>query len=112
VNLLGNALKFTREGEVILRIEVRDENQTAALLRFEVVDTGIGISAEAKARIFNAFCQADDSTTRQYGGTELGLAICKQLIHMMQGEIGVASADRALPSGLPCGCPKQIRGCT
>ncbi|MGH8594381.1 MAG: response regulator [Gammaproteobacteria bacterium] len=91
VNLLGNALKFTKEGEVILRTEVREEDAASVSLRFEVVDTGIGISAEAKARIFNAFSQADDSTTRQYGGTGLGLAICKQLIHMMQGEIGVES---------------------
>ncbi|MGH8611572.1 MAG: response regulator, partial [Gammaproteobacteria bacterium] len=92
VNLLGNALKFTKEGEVILRTELREEDTTSALLRFEVEDTGIGIPADAKARIFNAFSQADDSTTRQYGGTGLGLAICKQLIHMMQGEIGVDSA--------------------
>ncbi len=91
VNLLGNALKFTKEGEVILRTEVREEDAASVSLRFEVVDTGIGISAEAKSRIFNAFSQADDSTTRQYGGTGLGLAICKQLIHMMQGEIGVES---------------------
>ncbi len=91
VNLVGNALKFTKEGEVILRTELQEEDATAASLRFEVADTGIGISAEAKTRIFDAFSQADDSTTRQYGGTGLGLAICKQLIHMMQGEIEVES---------------------
>ncbi|MCI0665904.1 MAG: ATP-binding protein, partial [Acidobacteria bacterium] len=72
VNLLGNALKFTKQGEVILRTELREEDATASLLRFEVADTGIGIPTEAKDRIFNAFSQADDSTTRQYGGTGLG----------------------------------------
>jgi len=91
-NLLGNAIKFTDSGEIRIRVENRGEDQQCAVLRFEVHDTGIGISREARSRIFEAFSQADNSTTRKYGGTGLGLAISKQLIELMGGKIGVENA--------------------
>ncbi len=91
LNLAGNAIKFTSEGEVILRARLASEDESGVLVRFEVSDTGIGLSPEAQARLFQPFSQADASTTRRYGGTGLGLAICKQLTDMMGGEIGVRS---------------------
>ena len=92
VNLVGNAAKFTRQGTISLRLSrVNIGEDGNHLLRFEVADTGIGISAEAKARIFEAFSQADSSTTRQFGGTGLGLTICRDLVHLMGGELCVES---------------------
>ena len=88
-NLLGNAIKFTNDGRILARIRIASEDNQAVMLRFEVHDTGIGISREARGRIFEAFSQADDSTTRKYGGTGLGLAISKQLVELMGGAIGV-----------------------
>jgi signal transduction histidine kinase/DNA-binding response OmpR family regulator/HPt (histidine-containing phosphotransfer) domain-containing protein len=91
-NLLGNALKFTDHGRILAKVRVASEDNQAVMLRFEVHDTGIGISREARSRIFEAFSQADDSTTRKYGGTGLGLAISKQLVELMGGAIGVENA--------------------
>ncbi|TFW32001.1 hybrid sensor histidine kinase/response regulator, partial [Massilia horti] len=91
-NLLGNAIKFTEQGCITAKVRVASEDSQAVTLRFEVHDTGIGISREARSRIFEAFSQADDSTTRKFGGTGLGLAISKQLVELMGGSIGVDNA--------------------
>ena len=86
VNLIGNALKFTSQGKVELTVKVSGE-----MLRFDVHDTGIGMTPEVRARLFQPFAQGDSSTTRKFGGTGLGLAICKRLIELMGGEISVDS---------------------
>ncbi|WP_353571540.1 PAS domain S-box protein [Candidatus Albibeggiatoa sp. nov. BB20] len=90
-NLLGNAIKFTEQGEIVLSVAIIEDNENHLRLHFEVRDTGIGISVDDKTRLFQPFCQLDSSTTRQYGGTGLGLMICQRLIEMMQGKIGVDS---------------------
>ena len=91
LNLLGNAVKFTERGDVGVRAFLESENPRHAGIRFEVVDTGIGIAPEALQRIFDRFGQADDSITRRYGGTGLGTTISKEIVEMMGGRIGVSS---------------------
>jgi len=91
INLIGNALKFTAQGSVTLDISVEDEQTDSWRIRFAVTDTGIGISKEAQRKLFEAFTQADSSTTRKFGGTGLGLSISKKIINLMQGELAVQS---------------------
>jgi CheY-like chemotaxis protein/signal transduction histidine kinase len=90
-NLIGNALKFTEKGEVLLRVAAESRSADGLMLHFTVSDTGIGIPVEKQQLIFEAFSQADASTTRRYGGTGLGLAICARLVKMMRGKIWVES---------------------
>ncbi len=91
LNLGGNAVKFTHEGEVSIRAGLEGESETSATIRFEFKDTGIGIPEEKRAQLFSPFTQADASTTRNYGGTGLGLAICRQLAELMGGQVGLES---------------------
>ena len=92
INLSINAIKFTQAGQVELRIAVLSSNNDELTLRFSVHDTGIGIAPELQSNVFAAFTQADSSTTRRFGGTGLGLTICRQLVSLMGGEIGLHSA--------------------
>src|SRR5467141_3869056 len=87
-NLIGNGVKFTQSGSVILTVSSLGESEHAVRLKFAIEDTGIGIAPEAQERIFESFVQADDSTTRRYGGTGLGTTISKQLVEMLGGQIG------------------------
>jgi len=92
LNLAGNAIKFTEKGAVAVTGELIERSGDEIMLRFEIRDTGIGISEEAQERVFDKFSQADASTTRRYHGSGLGLSICKQLVERMGGEIGLTSA--------------------
>ncbi len=91
LNYLGNAIKFTERGSVVLHGQVVEESEDEVVLRFEVEDSGIGISPESQEKLFHTFEQADASTTRRYGGTGLGLAITRRIAEMMGGEVGVRS---------------------
>lgn len=95
INLMGNAMKFTQEGSVTIRVtkggKAMTDPATGLVLRFEIVDTGIGMKEDVAARLFRPFSQADNSTARKYGGTGLGLSICKKLVELMGGMIGVDS---------------------
>jgi len=95
MNLVGNALKFTEAGEVVVRVAVQSLEAADAVLRFEVRDTGIGVKPEDQERIFQAFTQAESSHARRYGGTGLGLAISQRLVGLMGGELGLASEPGA-----------------
>ncbi len=92
INLSGNAIKFTETGEIVIKASLEKEIDDHVMLRFEVIDSGIGIPEQKKELLFKSFSQVDASVTRKYGGTGLGLAISKQLTEMMNGEIGVISS--------------------
>ncbi|HKY92652.1 MAG TPA: response regulator [Nevskiaceae bacterium] len=95
LNLTGNAIKFTESGQIVIRVKVESREGGRVRLRFEVADTGIGMTREQIDRLFAAFTQADTSTTRRYGGTGLGLSISKQLVELMGGTIGATSTPGA-----------------
>ncbi len=92
-NLVGNAVKFTEKGQVVVRLGLADEDADQVRVRFEVMDTGIGISAADRERLFRSFSQLDGSASRSFGGTGLGLAISKQIVELMGGEVGVDSEE-------------------
>ena len=92
-NLISNAIKFTPQGNITIRVLILDEDVNQATVKFEITDTGIGLNEEQKKKLFQAFSQADSSTSRQFGGTGLGLVISQHLVKAMQGDIDVESAE-------------------
>ena len=110
VNLVGNAIKFTHQGGISLRIGILNETRHDIRLRFEVTDTGIGIKAEALDRLFVPFSQADNGITRRFGGAGLGLSICKRLIDLMGGRLGAESVpDQGSTFWFELAFPRQVR---
>ncbi|MBN1843868.1 MAG: PhnD/SsuA/transferrin family substrate-binding protein, partial [Deltaproteobacteria bacterium] len=99
INLANNAIKFTKKGEVVIRADLEEEDDTRATVRFSISDTGIGIARDRMDRLFKSFSQVDSSSTRKYGGTGLGLAISKSFAEMMGGKIGVESPSTSLRTG-------------
>ena len=95
INLVGNAIKFTDSGEVVVRVQKLDTMTPGVMIRFEVADSGVGLTAEEQGRVFSTYAQIDSSTTRRHGGTGLGLAIARMLTQLMGGEIGVESEKGA-----------------
>ena len=91
INLVNNAVKFTERGEIVVTVALEEEEPERAKLKFSVRDSGIGMTPEQTAKLFQAFAQADTSTTRKYGGTGLGLSISKRLVEMMGGTVWVES---------------------
>ncbi|MDH3359865.1 MAG: cache domain-containing protein, partial [Desulfobulbaceae bacterium] len=92
-NLITNAIKFTDQGEVAVKVDLQDQQDKTIVLLFTVTDTGIGVSEDKQQHIFESFTQADSSTTRKYGGTGLGLSICKKIVGLMGGNIGIKSHE-------------------
>jgi PAS domain S-box-containing protein len=112
LNLVGNSIKFTDAGEVIVRVNVLRKTASRAVLEFSVRDTGIGIGPEQAARLFQPFTQADSSTSRKYGGTGLGLTISKRLINMMKGDIlaeSVPGQGSTFTFTVQLGCQEQVK---
>jgi CheY-like chemotaxis protein len=112
INLIGNAIKFTERGNVRVIVSLVDENAASCALRFEIIDTGIGMNAAELARVFEPFTQADVSTTRLFGGTGLGLSICRRLADMLGGTLTAVSAPAqgsrfilTVPTGALAGVP-------
>ena len=95
INLVGNAIKFTDAGEVVVRVRREESGGPGVQLHFEIADTGIGLSDEEQARVFSTYSQVDSSTTRKHGGTGLGLATSRMLVQLMGGELGVESEKGA-----------------
>ena len=113
INLAGNAVKFTNQGEVVVRLKMLSRTPHEAMLHIAVSDTGIGIAAENQARIFQGFSQAEASTTRRFGGTGLGLSICKRLVELMGGHLALESVPNqgsTFHFNLRLGCAKRVPG--
>lgn len=107
INLVGNSIKFTEDGEVTVSVVCVSQSKDQVAVQIEVADTGIGIEDDVVRRIFDAFAQADESTTRRFGGTGLGLSICKQLIELMSGQMSVASTPN-VGSTFTCEIPFAV----
>ncbi|MGM7388984.1 ATP-binding protein, partial [Acinetobacter baumannii] len=97
-NLISNAIKFTPDGEIIVRVRMEHDDIGQCLLHFSVQDSGIGLSGTDRKKLFESFSQGDASVTRQFGGTGLGLAISKQLVHLMHGQIGFEDNQERAPT--------------
>ena len=108
MNLVGNAVKFTERGEVVVRADVESIEGDRATVRLTVADTGIGMDATAMGKIFEPFAQADETTTRRFGGTGLGLAICRELADLMGGRIAVESQP-GVGSTFELSLPLEVR---